>query len=147
MLGVVAAALFVAFHREPAAPTPRADASDAAHLVAILQYLESDYPPAVAAHDAGELAEQRSLADEAAAIAARLPLDPAFALRTASVDAKVRQEIDPASVSADCASLAEDLVAAAGLPRAPSMPPSLEEGARLYSQVCASCHGADGRGD
>jgi high-affinity iron transporter len=128
---------------EPKAP----GGSDAEHLVAILQYLESDYPPAVASRSEGELSEQRSLSAEAVSIVRRLPLDPAFAARAVTIEASVREASDPGLVSRACASLVDDLVAAAHIARAPSAPPDLEQGAQLFSSACASCHGATGRGD
>jgi len=108
---------------------------DAQHIVAILQYLESDYPAAVASQDAGELAEQRSLSSEATATAERLPSVASFVSRIASIDARVRRGEDAAGVSTDCASLIDDLVAAEGIARAPSAPPDIDEGARLFAKT------------
>ena len=123
-----------------------AKAVDAQHLVAIYQYLASDYPLAVASGDAGELAEQRSLSGEAVSLANRLG-NGALAVRAASIDARVRDGRDAAGVREDCGSLVDDVIAAAGLTRAPSAPPDLDEGARLFQQTCATCHGPTGRGD
>jgi high-affinity iron transporter len=146
LLGAIAAALGLAMS-SPARQTARAATGDAQRLVAILQYLESDYPAAVAGQDAGELAEQRSLSAEAMSTARGLDNPSRFAQRVASIDARVAQGQDPVGVSADCASLVDDVVAAAGLLRAPSAPPDLEEGARLFQQTCVACHGATGHGD
>jgi high-affinity iron transporter len=144
---ILAAALFAFRGRAPASPASTVAADDTQHLVAILQYLESDYPAAVASGDAGELAEQRSLSAEALAATTRVPEVFRFGARVASIDARVRQGDDAAGVSADCASLVEDVIAATGIMRAPSAPPDLTEGARLFAQSCASCHGATGQGD
>jgi high-affinity iron transporter len=122
-------------------------ATDAQRLVAVLQYLESDYPAAVASQDKGELEEQRSLSAEASAIAKRLPNAPAFAPRVASIDARVGKGTDPEGVSAECASVVDDLVTAAGISRAPAAPPDLGEGAKLFATNCATCHGATGKAD
>lgn len=129
----------------PASPPMAAGAEQ--QLVAILQYLESDYPAAVASQSAGELAEQRAFSGDALSIATRSPGIAAFVGRVASIDARVRQASDPTGVSADCASLVDDLVAASGILRRPSGAPDLEQGARLFAQTCAACHGATGRGD
>jgi high-affinity iron transporter len=145
LLGAVLVALGLAFAGAPA-HAPKSVGDDAQRLVAILQYLGSDYPAAVASQDAGELTEQRSLSAEAVSTAARLA-DPRFTPRVTSIDARVARGDDAAGVAADCASLVDDLVAAAGLLRAPSAPPDLAEGARLYQQNCVACHGATGHGD
>jgi high-affinity iron transporter len=144
----MAGAALIAFGG-PASPTARSGSagSDAQHLVAILQYLQFDYPAAVASGEARELAEQRSLSAEAAATADRVPGGARFAVRVATVDARVQQGQDPAGVTADCASLVDDIVAATGIVRAPPGPPDLAEAAHLFSRNCASCHGATGHGD
>ncbi|MDP9149015.1 MAG: cytochrome c/FTR1 family iron permease [Myxococcota bacterium] len=128
--------------------------SDAQHLVAILQYLESDYPAAIASQDRGELAEQASLSAEALAVAKRLPRLGPFVARVASVDEQVRRAGEGAQgtegakeVAAACASLVDDLVTATGISRAPGAPPDLAEGSRLFAQNCAACHGLGGHGD
>ena len=148
LLGIVVAAIMVAAFRHPrAAATTGASASDAQQLVAILQYLGADYPAAVASGDTGELEEQRSLSADAVSKAARLQNVSRFASRIASIDARVRQGEDPSGVRSDCASLVEDVIATTGITRAPSGPPDLDEGARLFGQTCASCHGPTGHGD
>ena len=115
--------------------------------MAILQYLETDYPAAVASGDEGELAEQRSLASEAAATAARVGGPGAVVDRVASIQARVREGRDPSGVGTDCASLVDDLVAASGIMRAPRDAPNLNEGAALFAQNCVACHGPSGHGD
>ena len=56
---VIAVLAFAFLGGTPETKPPVAASRDAQHLVAILQYLESDYPAAVASRDAAELAEQR----------------------------------------------------------------------------------------
>lgn len=144
-LAVLVAAL--AWRSPSSTATAKPAAGDAQRLVSIVQYLESDYPAAVASGDSGELAEQRSLSSEAATEAARAALPGAIVARVASIDARVREGQDPQSVSADCASLVDDLVSSIGMSRAPRAAPDLEEGAALFAQSCAPCHGATGHGD
>ncbi len=122
-------------------------ANDSQHLVAIVQYLESDYPAAVESGDRGELAEQASLSAEALAIVEGLPKLARFVPRIASIDERVRRGADAKDVGADCAALVDDLVLATGIARAPGSPPDLGEGSRLFAQNCTACHGAAGRGD
>jgi high-affinity iron transporter len=121
--------------------------TDGQRLVAILQYLASDYPAAVSSDDAGELAEQRSLSEEAVTTAARLPKASPFVAKIASINERVLRGQDAASVSADCGSLVDDLVATLVIARAPLAPPDISEGAHLFAENCASCHGAGGHGD
>jgi high-affinity iron transporter len=121
--------------------------ADAQRLVSILQYLETDYPAAIASGDAAELAEQRSLSAEATAEVKSVPIVSSFAGRVASIDARVGAGQDPAGVGADCASLIDDLIAATGIARGPGALPDLEEGSRVFAQSCATCHGATGNGD
>jgi high-affinity iron transporter len=127
-------------------PSPSGDA-DPQHLVSILQYLESDYPAAVASGDAGELAEQRSLSAEALSMVRGIPRLAAFEPRIAGIDGRVQRATDGQGVGTDCASLVDDLVAATGMARTPSAPPDLDDGARLFAQTCVACHGATGHGD
>jgi high-affinity iron transporter len=148
LLGLaLGAALLFSWRAPPAAVAEPGTTGDAQHLVSILQYLETDYPAAVASQDAGELAEQRSLSTEAVAEVGRLPGASAFAARVASIDARVRSAQDPGGVSAECASLVDDLIAATGIARAPSGVPDIDRGSRLFSESCATCHGVTGHGD
>ena len=143
----VGIALRLSWRSSPAEPLTSAPLSDAQHLVSILQYLETDYPTAVASLDASELAEQRSFAAEAVAEAERIPDASTFVARVAAIDSRVRGAQDPAGVRADCASLVEELVAATGIVRVPSAEPDLERGSRLFAERCAACHGPTGHGD
>jgi high-affinity iron transporter len=144
----VASLVVWALRREPTAePVVSSPTVDAQRLVAVLQYLESDYPAAVASGDKGELEEQRSLSAEATTIAGRLSTAPGFAPRVVAIDARVREATDPEGVSADCAAIVDDLVASVGISRAPATPPDLGEGARLFAANCATCHGATGKAD
>ncbi len=131
----------------PSHAQAQATSSDAAHLVAILQYLESDYPAAVASNDSGELIEQRSLSAEALGVVHGLPKLAAFVPRVAAIDARVQKATDAQGVGADCASLVDDLITATGIARTPSSPPDLDQGAKLFTENCAGCHGPSGHGD
>jgi high-affinity iron transporter len=114
-------------------------------LVGILQYLEADYPAAVASRSDFELREQNAFIDEAVVAAQALgPSASGFVGRLEDVRARIREAKDPAGVQRDCALLIEDLVAAGGLTRSPRHTPDLERGRTLYGQLCASCHAADG---
>ncbi|HZA13210.1 MAG TPA: FTR1 family protein [Myxococcaceae bacterium] len=132
---------------------PVVGAEDAAstgwhRLVGILQYLEADYPAALASGSDFEMKEQNAFIDEAMAQAQALgdPGSP-FVRRLESLRARIRAGEDPAGVQRDCRQLIEDLVATAGLVRSPRHTPSLDRGRTLYGQLCASCHAADGSGN
>lgn len=144
LVAAIVTVLAVAFR---GAPAQGGAATEAQRLVAILQYVGQDYPPAVASNDSAELAEQRSLAADAVALAGRAPGAAPFASRVVSIGARVGQGADPAGVSADCASLVDDLVAATGIARTPATAPDLAEGERVFGKTCATCHGATGAGD
>ncbi len=149
LIGASVAGLFffLAFLVARPVPSTQKAPGPEQELVGILQYLESDYPAAVASKDVGELSEQRSLSRDALSLAKRSMEATPFAARVESIDARVQQGSDPAGVSADCASLADDIIVGAGISRKPSMPPDLEQGAELFAQACAGCHGASGHGD
>ena len=115
------------------------------HLVAILQYLEADYPAAVASQAATELDEQRAFAADAVATARRIgPRATQFLPRLEALRVRVEKADDAVGVSRDCAALVEELVAVAGLSRSPRVPPDLQQGKTLYQEACAACHAADG---
>ncbi len=117
-------------------------------LVGILQYLEADYPGAVASGSEFELEEQQSFIAEAVQVNAELgPVSQSFAARLQSIKDRVDHAKDPQGVSRDCGTLVEDLVLAGGLARSPRRPPDLKKGEQLWATACASCHGKDGKAD
>ena len=150
VLGLFLAAAVRAQEATPAQGAPQGPAGDpkAWHrLVGILQYLESDYPAAVASRSPTELEEQSSFAQEALAAAKELgaPAQP-FLPRLEAISRRVQKAEDPEGVSRDCAALVEELVAAGGLARSPRRPPDLKNGESLFATNCAICHGKDGSG-
>lgn len=119
-----------------------------ARLAGLLQYLEGDYPAAVASNNEAELEEQAGFADEAIQAAKELgpeaaPLIP----RLEAIAARVKAKDDPAAVSRDCGALAKEVFAMGHVVQAPRRPPDLENGKALWNKTCAICHGADGRAD
>ncbi len=129
--------------------TARAADDDAWHrLVGILSYLEADYPGAVQTQDAFELEEQRTFIQEALRAAQEIGGPAAqFVPRLQSIQARVLKGEDPQGVSQECGQLSRELVLAGGLKRSPSKPPDLARAAEQFGQLCASCHGTDGRAD
>ncbi|TSC32452.1 FTR1 family protein [Corallococcus sp. Z5C101001] len=131
------------------AETPTSDEGRTWHrLVGILQYLQADYPAAVASRSEFELTEQKSFAAEALEAAKDLgPSAATFVPRVEAIQARVDQAADPEGVSRDCGELVENLVLAGGLARSPRLAPDLEHGAKLFQANCAACHGADGKAE
>lgn len=116
-------------------------------LVGLLQYLEGDYPRAVALKDTAELAEQRGLAQEALLAIATLG-EPASPYRAPleSIKARIDLGLDAQAVVADCGHLARRILEEQQLRRAPKNTPDPQQGAQLWTTYCAICHGAQGDG-
>ncbi len=123
----------------------------AQRLVAVLQYVASDYPAAVESQSEVELEEQHAFLGEAQTIAkdlaATYPAAASWSPRLAALDARIEKLEDPAAVKKDALALVEDVVAATGIVRSPRQPPDLARGKALYDAQCASCHGATGAAD
>ncbi|MBL8955419.1 MAG: FTR1 family protein [Myxococcaceae bacterium] len=120
-----------------------------ARLAGLLQYLEGDYPAALASQDEGELTEQAGFADEALTAAqglgdAAAPILP----RLEAVVARVKtRDADAHAVSKECGALAKEVFQLGNVVQAPRRPPDLELGKKVWAQSCAVCHGTDGRAD
>jgi high-affinity iron transporter len=141
------------------APTPAgshaiADGGDAQRLVALVDYVGSDY--AVAVQDgvvisAPEYEEQVRFVRDARAMAASLlgagaagePLAPALDRLAALVDARA----PAAEVAAACRVAKDEAVARFGLRTTPAERPSLARAEALFAESCATCHGARGNAD
>lgn len=67
--------------------------------------------------------------------------------QAATVALGIARKAPPKEVADHARALAEALLVAYPVPVAPSRPPSLQRGATLYQAQCASCHGAQGKGD
>ena len=119
----------------------------------LLDYLAVDYAGAVdngKVVAAGEYAEMQEFAQTAATQLAGLPDKPertALLAQAASLQAAIAAKAAAADVGGQARRLAAALLAAYPVPVAPSGAPSLERGLALYQAQCASCHGAEGRGD
>lgn len=131
-----------------------ADGGDAQRLVALVDYVGSDY--AVAVRDGvvispPEYDEQLRFVRDARAMAASLlgpgaagePLIPALERLAALVDARAA----PAEVAAACRAAKDEAVARFGLRTTPTARPSLPRAEALFAESCATCHGATGDGD
>jgi high-affinity iron transporter len=122
--------------------------SDWHRVVGLLQYLEGDYGAAIAEKNAEELEEQRGLADEAVTTLERLGADAApFLVRAEALEADIVAQKPADLVVPQCRALVADLISARGLTRSPRAAPDLSAGKALFTAQCASCHGAEGKGD
>ena len=135
-------------------PPPPPEAGDAQRLVALVDYVGSDYALAVAdgvVVSPPEYEEQIRFVRDARAMAGTLlgprtatdPLIPALDRLVALVESKAA----PAEVAAACRAAKDEAVARFGLRTTPADRPSLERAEAIYAQSCAVCHGADGNGD
>lgn len=116
--------------------------------VGLLQYLEGDYPAAIAERNAEELEEQRGLANELVAALKELGVEAAPFLPAAqALEAAIIAEQPASEVSGQCRALVQRIVTTKGLRRSPRSAPDLARGQALFATHCATCHGADGRGD
>jgi high-affinity iron transporter len=148
--------LFVLFLAGLAAPAPTAAAAPsddpARRAVHLLDYLAVDYPETVAdgaVVNELEYAEQIEFAGQVRERLAALGAadgDPLAAAAAALERAIQAREPGP-QVSARARALAADLRARFGIRALPATPPDPARGASLYAHSCASCHGAEGRGD
>jgi high-affinity iron transporter len=133
-----------------AAATSQDDALAAWRL---LDYVAVDYAEAVADGKVVNEGEYAEMLEFSAAIEAKLQALPPAAGREALVadaaqlGAAIRSKAAPAAVAGQAARLAEQLLIVYPVPTAPAAPPELSGAAALYAQHCASCHGAEGRGD
>lgn len=122
-------------------------------IVHMLDYVSVDYPDTVkdgAVTDEGEYQEQREFAGQVQSLLAQLP---AVAGKEALLrDAQaLAARIDAKAPGGEITGLARALAAAVvqryQLLVAPRQAPDLAKAASLFQAQCASCHGAQGRGD
>lgn len=137
----------------PAAHAQEQEPASAQTAWRLLDYIGVDYPGAVAGGkiiSAGEYSEMKEFAAQVETRIAALPDRPTKAelLRRAK---ELRAAIDRKSSGEEIAgasrSLSSDLLKAYPTALAPTAPPDLALGERLYQEQCAACHGTSGRAD
>ncbi len=146
----VAFALWIAVIDTAQAADP--SASSLKRVAALLDYVATDYPPAL--HDGkvvdpAEIAEEHGFLTDAAATVrpdanAAAPMWLAGSLEQLAGAIQAGRPAD--EVTATAKRLRGDLIRDAGLTLGPTQVPSRDRGAALYTQGCASCHGEDGAG-
>lgn len=130
-----------------------ADDERAQTIVHMLDYVGVDYPEFVQDGkilDAAEYDEQREFATQVIALLGQLPAvprQPELLDRARELLAKIDARAPGSEVSAQAAVLRAGVIAAWSLSVVPRQAPDIAQGAQLFAQHCASCHGAQGRGD
>lgn len=119
----------------------------------LLDYIAVDYPGAIQHGKVVSDLEYKEMQEFSATVAERLaqlpvhPSRPALLVEARALQAAVAAKADPADIERQARALANDLLAAYPVPRAPASAPDLAHAGALYQQHCASCHGATGAGD
>lgn len=119
----------------------------------LLDYIAVDYPGAVRDGKVISAIEYQEMQEFSATVGERLAQLPAHPARSelqaeaAALQAAVAAKAAPAEVERLARALADDLLRAYPVPRAPDRVPDLAGAAALYQQHCAGCHGATGAGD
>lgn len=137
------------FAQVPAAPTEAA----VRQLWQLLDYVAVDYHGAVvngAVASESEYAEMREFTDNAVRGAQALPPSAArdgVVAQAVQLREAVLRRADAREVAALARHAGDSLLAVYPIPVAPPELPDLRQGAALYQAQCASCHGAQGRGD
>ncbi|OYU86622.1 MAG: iron permease [Bradyrhizobiaceae bacterium PARB1] len=119
----------------------------------LLDYVAVDYPKAVRDGrivSQSEYDEMKEFSAAASKLIGELPETAARADLRARANALhdvITAKAAPAVVTAAARGLTVELVKAYPIPLAPAAAPDLARGEALYSEHCAACHGASGRGD
>lgn len=135
-----------------AAPNDAA-ANKATQIWQLLDYMAVDYAGAVTngrVVNADEYTEMQEFSQTVEQLLAELPSRPELATllqRAKDLGTAVADKAEAERVADLARSLASSLLAAYPVPIAPARLPDLHQGAKLYEAQCASCHGAEGRGD
>ncbi|ODT86341.1 cytochrome c/FTR1 family iron permease [Phenylobacterium sp. SCN 70-31] len=119
----------------------------------LLDYVAVDYPGAVSKGRIISEAEYAEMREFSASVRSRIGALPASSAKPQllteanALIASVDRRAEPADVARQARTLATDLLKAYPVPLAPRQAPDLARGAALYTEQCASCHGAAGKGD
>lgn len=130
----------------------RAQDTQARRLASIVAVAVDEYAKGVDARgtlvSGAEYAEARGFLDDASQIAARMEGEPAVAVRGTleTLIQAVRSRRPPSEIAAIQGRFVESL-GTAGAMELPTAPLDTAVGHRLFSNNCASCHGATGMGD
>lgn len=136
-----------------AAGAEAAVTGDVRQVWKLLDYIAVDYAGAVADGKVISDLEYTEMNEFAATALARLTALPAreghdaLVAQARQLQAGVTALTAPGEIARIAHALADGLLAAYPVPMAPARAPDLARGAVIYADKCASCHGAEGRGD
>lgn len=129
------------------------DTSSAETAWRLLDYIAVDYSAAVEhgqiVNDL-EYAEMREFSDKVAELLEGLPAtkeQSALLRKAETLKNAISQKTPPNEVASLAHNLGDMLLAAYPVTLAPMAPPDIARGKVLYTEQCASCHGATGQGD
>ena len=137
----------------PAAAVGLPAQENAAQIWQMLDYMAVDYGGAVAdgkVINADEYAEMREFAATAERQLSGLPDRPGKAglvEQASALKVAIDRKVAVPEVATRANALASALLVAYPVPLSPARLPDLGKGAALYQAHCASCHGAEGRGN
>ncbi|HEU4812780.1 MAG TPA: FTR1 family protein [Xanthomonadaceae bacterium] len=143
LVAVVLLAASVAAHANPQVQT----------IWRLLDYVAVDYPEAVQGGAVVNQLEYDEMLEFSSTVRERLAQLPPhaatddLAARARELEATIVAKGTPATVEVQARTLAEALLQAYPVPRAPDRAPDMAGVATLYQQQCASCHGPTGAGD
>lgn len=127
-------------------------ATDAQTVWRLLDYIAVDYEGAVSGGKVISAAEYVEMTEFAGTVRRGISDLPDKSARASlektagEIEALIAAKAEPAFVAARSRQLASRLLATYPVPLAPLSFPDLAKGAKLYSENCASCHGANGNG-
>ncbi len=119
----------------------------------LLDYIAVDYPAAVEDGKVISDLEYDEMTEFSATVReglGQLPEHasaPALDAQAEALQQAIADKASPGEVERLARTLAEDLLTAHPVPRAPDHVPDLSQAAALYERDCASCHGPTGAGD
>lgn len=125
----------------------------AASVIHMLDYVSVDYPEFVQdgkVLDQPEYEEQKEFATRSLALLEGMPDapdKPALLEKARKLRASIEARAPGTEVSVLARQVAADVVRIYSVAVAPRQAPDLARAAELFQQQCASCHGAQGRGD
>lgn len=128
-------------------------AEAAPSIIHMLDYVAVDYPEFVQGGkvlDEPEYQEQKEFAARSLALLERMPAapdKPALVAKAQRLLGAIEAKAPGAEVSGLARQVAADVVRIYSVAVAPRRAPDLARAATLFQQQCASCHGAQGRGD
>ncbi|MCC1496143.1 cytochrome c/FTR1 family iron permease [Alcanivorax sp. 1008] len=131
-----------------------AAATEGRLLLQLVDYVGVDYAGAVQAGEAINPSEYQEMLDfshriedEVRALKAPPGVQPVLDQLAAELSEGVRDYADPAFVADVSQRLGQQLMTHLQLDLLPRKVPSLQQGAAIYQQQCAGCHGVQGQGD